>query len=34
MDVYRKWCLPFSFQRCEVMGIRPAMALIPSEGDV
>jgi len=27
-------CLPFSLQRCRMMGIRPAMASMPSDGEV
>jgi len=34
MDAYHKWCLPFSFCRYKVMGMRPAMASMPSEGDM
>ena len=34
MDVYHRWCLPFSFQRCKVMGIRLAMALMSLESDM
>jgi len=34
MDAYHKWCLPFSFCRCKVMGIRLVMASMPLEGDM
>ena len=34
MDAQRRWCLPFSLRRYRVMGMRSAMASIPSDGEV
>ena len=34
MVAYLRWWQPLSFLRCKFMGMRPAIALTPSDGDV
>jgi len=34
IEPYLRWCLPLSLRMWRVIGMRPAIALIPSEGDV
>ena len=34
IEPYLRWCLPLSLRMWRVIGMRPAIASIPSEGDV
>jgi len=34
IKIYHKWCLPLSLHKYSVMGMRPAMALIPLDDEV